>query len=480
MSFYIRKGRGIVHFGFAGNADPNLQIGDVTVPRYWAHTGLWNWQAILRSRLGVTPIDMETAAVALVALQQGAPFIAIRSLSDLAGGGSAESNEAGVFPTLASQNAVAVAVKFISLLTIDDMAAATPRVSPATTTLALLLVAAAVAAADAAVPASAALAVRQVNRQGPYLGVVVPNGFEMEPLLRSPAFSPAKRLPYLDVAGRRFRFGTIGEKKVIIVMTGLGMLNSGVTTQLLLTLFDVEGIVHFGIAGNADPNLHIGDVTVPRYWAHTGLWNWQRYGDGPENELALESNGDYTRKYGALNFSDYGVGGDKPAAGGNLLNSVWYQPEEVFPADGTPESRRHEFWVPVDDRYYQLSQKLEAMTLERCVNGTGMGTSPTCLTRPPAVARVERGCSASVFVDNAAYRQFLRSRLGVTPIDMETTAVALVAQQQGAPFIAIRSLSDLAGGGSAESNEAGVFAALAAQNAVAVAVNIIRAHAKKS
>jgi nucleoside phosphorylase len=153
---------------------------------------------------------------------------------------------------------------------------------------------------------------------------------------------------------------------------------------------------------------------------------------------------------------------------------VWYQPEEVFPADGTPESRRHEFWVPVDGRYYQLAQKLEAMPLERCVNRTGTATSPvTCLARAPAVARVERGCSASVFVDNAAYRQFLRSRLGVTPIDMESAAVALVVAQQGAPFIAIRSLSDLAGGGSAESNEAGVFAALAAQNAVAVAVKFI-------
>ncbi|KAL5203394.1 hypothetical protein ABZP36_014346 [Zizania latifolia] len=352
------------------------------------------------------------------------------------------------------------------------MAAATR--SPTTTPLTLLgrrlplllLVAVmAAAAAEAAVPASAERAIRRVNRRGPFLGVVVPNGFEMDPLLRSPAFSPAKKLPHLDVAGRRFRFGMIGQKKVIIVMTGLGMLNSGVTTQLLLTLFDVEGIVHFGIAGNADPDLHIGDVTVPRYWGHTGLWNWQRHGDGPEKELALESNGDYTRKYGALNFSSYSV----PAAG-NLLNSVWYQPEEVFPADGTPESRRHEFWVPVDDRYHQLSKKLEGMTLERCVNGT---STSTCLPRPPAVARVERGCSASVFVDNAAYRQFLRSRFGVTPIDMESAAVALVALQQGAPFIAIRSLSDLAGGGSAESNEAGVFAALAAQNAVAVTVQFI-------
>lgn len=44
---------------------------------------------------------------------------------------------------------------------------------------------------------------------------------------------------------------------------------------MLLTLFRVKGVLHYGIAGNADPQLEIGDVTIPQYWAHTGLWNWQ-------------------------------------------------------------------------------------------------------------------------------------------------------------------------------------------------------------
>jgi hypothetical protein len=54
-----------------------------------------------------------------------------------------------------------------------------------------------------AVPESMAHAVRRVNRHGPFLGVVVPNAFEMDPLFRSPSFSPAKKglPPYLDVAG---------------------------------------------------------------------------------------------------------------------------------------------------------------------------------------------------------------------------------------------------------------------------------------
>ena len=77
-------------------------------------------------------------------------------------------------------------------------------------------------------------------------------------------------------------------------------LNAGLTTQPLLSLFRVKGIVHWGIAAHANEDLQIGDVTIPV--------NWQRHGDGPENELPLEGADDYTREYDFLNFSDYTIG----------------------------------------------------------------------------------------------------------------------------------------------------------------------------
>lgn len=89
------------------------------------------------------------------------------------------------------------------------------------------------------------------------------------------------------------------------------------------------------------------------------------------------------------------------------------------------------------------------------------------------MVRVERGVSANVFVDNSAYRKFLNSKFNATPIDMESAAVALVCYQQQMPFIAIRALSDLAGGGSSVSNEADIFASLAAQNAVDALLSFI-------
>jgi adenosylhomocysteine nucleosidase len=58
---------------------------------------------------------MESAAVAHVAYANKVPFIAFRSLSDLAGGGEGE-NEMGTFMGLASANSAAVVTAFIAAL----------------------------------------------------------------------------------------------------------------------------------------------------------------------------------------------------------------------------------------------------------------------------------------------------------------------------------------------------------------------------
>lgn len=87
----------------------------------------------------------------------------------------------------------------------------------------------------------------------------------------------------------------------------------------------------------------------------------QRYGKGPEDLLALESNGDYTREVGYIKFANYTVNVSACESHDNLLNNVWYQPEEVFPVDGVPEQREHAMWVAVDSHYFNISKKLEVI-----------------------------------------------------------------------------------------------------------------------
>ncbi|KAJ7965962.1 Bark storage protein A [Quillaja saponaria] len=314
--------------------------------------------------------------------------------------------------------------------------------------------------------------IAEANRKGPYLGLVIPNLFKLSPLLQSSNFTPTNKT--IDFAGKRFRFGIIGEKQVILVMTGLGMINAAITSQLLLSFFKIEGVIHYGIAGNANPSLNIGDVAIPQYWAHSALWNWQRYGKGAEDELALESNGDYTREIRYLKFANYtriNVSDSSPtsfSSYNNLLNNIWYQSEEVFPINGIPEERQHAFWVTVSSHYFNISQKLKDLQLEGCLNTT------TCLSKTPTVVSVERGTSGSIYLDNAAYRSFIYQKFNVSPVDMESASVALICLQQNVPFIAFRALSDLAGGGSAQSNEADTFLPLAATNSVTVVLEFIK------
>lgn len=90
------------------------------------------------------------------------------------------------------------------------------------------------------------------------------------------------------------------------------------------------------------------------------------------------------------------------------------------------------------------------------------------------MARVQRGTSASIYLDNAAYRDFIYDKFNITPVDMESASVALICLQQKVPFIVIRALSDLAGGGSADSNEADTFITLASNNSVTVLLEFVK------
>lgn len=70
--------------------------------------------------------------------------------------------------------------------------------------LALLLVAVMAASATGAcgaIPEHTWRKVKRMNKEGPYLGLVVPNSFEMSPLLQSSSFVQKANLPFLDVAG---------------------------------------------------------------------------------------------------------------------------------------------------------------------------------------------------------------------------------------------------------------------------------------
>lgn len=230
------------------------------------------------------------------------------------------------------------------------------------------------------------------------------------------AYSPeiARYLEHIEledtrvVNGSTLYFGTLAGNKVILMLSGIGLERAAATTRTLLDSFSVTGIIFSGIAGGINPDLKIGDVTVP------ARWGWADGDLGPDE-------------------------------------------------DG--------FWIEVDSEMLEVASKVSpGVGLSRCT------ADSICLERTPSVVLGGNGVSNSFFVDDPAYREWLWDTFRANAVDMETSAVGRVASEKGIPFIAFRSLSDLAGGGPGV-NEIAIFFQLAADNAAAVVTAFLKAWA---
>lgn len=81
---------------------------------------------------------------------------------------------------------------------------------------------------------------------------------EVAPLLGETAVNEM-----VQINGRTFYVGVLGNHQVILGPTGIGLLNAAATTRAALDAYDVEGVVVSAVAGTA---LQVGDVAVPTTW----------------------------------------------------------------------------------------------------------------------------------------------------------------------------------------------------------------------
>lgn len=63
-------------------------------------------------------------------------------------------------------------------------------------------------------------------------------------------------------AGMNFTKGKLEKKDVVVVRSGIGKVNAGICTQILIDLFNVDLVINTGIAGAIDNMLDIGDIVV--------------------------------------------------------------------------------------------------------------------------------------------------------------------------------------------------------------------------
>lgn len=64
------------------------------------------------------------------------------------------------------------------------------------------------------------------------------------------------------VAGMMFYQGTIKGKDVVVVRSGVGKVNAGLCSQILVDKYHVDGIVNTGIAGSLKNEVNVGDIVL--------------------------------------------------------------------------------------------------------------------------------------------------------------------------------------------------------------------------
>lgn len=265
---------------------------------------------------------------------------------------------------------------------------------------------------------------------------------EMKSLLKETQISAR-----YTVNGRTVTVGRLAEVDVVLAESGVSMVNAAMTAQALLDRFPVRAIIFSGIAGGVNPELHIGDVVVPAQW-----------GEYQESHFARQAGDGWDTGFASKEFANYGM--------------IFPQPVEVVSTAQPGDRAESRFWFPVDESLLDLARQAgQQVVLERCAL-----LNAGCLAQPPKVITGGHGVSGSAFVDNAGYRLWAWQTFQADALDMETAAVAHVAYANGVPFIAFRSLSDLAGGGENQ-NELPVFYSLAARNAARVTTTFLSLYA---
>ena len=63
-------------------------------------------------------------------------------------------------------------------------------------------------------------------------------------------------------ANMEFCEGVLSGHEAVVVKSGIGKVNAGICTQILVDLFEVDAVINTGIAGSLDARIDIGDLVI--------------------------------------------------------------------------------------------------------------------------------------------------------------------------------------------------------------------------
>jgi adenosylhomocysteine nucleosidase len=92
-----------------------------------------------------------------------------------------------------------------------------------------------------------------------------------------------KDLKEVKLKIKTFYTGKISEKEVVIVLAGIGKVNAGITTSILIENFDVTSVINIGVAGGQKGVLH-KDVVISQEVLYHDV-NVTYFSDKPHGQI---------------------------------------------------------------------------------------------------------------------------------------------------------------------------------------------------
>lgn len=215
------------------------------------------------------------------------------------------------------------------------------------------------------------------------------------------------------VKGFRYFIGSVEGKDIVVFETGISVVNAAMALQLALERLPISHVLFAGVAGGTDPSLHVGDVVIPEKWAYHSEAAY--FNPTPDGKGWMKA--DYFKK----RYPNFGM----------------IFPDDMSAIRASKEKFERVPFFPVDVILLEVAR--------RAIKKLGPVISAKT-GREITVSVGGVGVTGTVFLDNRDYRKFVHETWGARCTDMETTAYAHVCYTNEIPFLAVRALSDLAGG----------------------------------
>ncbi len=249
------------------------------------------------------------------------------------------------------------------------------------------------------------------RQPGPVTGIICPLSEELTPLEKN-----LKNKQITKSLGFSFLSGTISGRRVVLVCSGMGKVNSSVAAALLIDNYNPSEIIMCGIAGGLNPELRPGDIVIGRQTVQ----------------------------------HDYGI----------FLPEGMKTQGTVHPLTG----ETNPLFYPPDKTLYDLALAIKNTISLPPLKSHDKTWSPS-ITAGVIV-------SGDVFVASSAKVSDLRIRLNAEAVEMEGAAIAQICHQVNLPFIDIRSISDMADEKAVETQES--FMNQAAENAAQFTIRMLK------